>query len=65
MTANLTAIIDCNELMRQSHFSGSWQQIAFFADLINLYPLIHIRWMAEMGMDDVEDDGTVFDPIIK
>ena len=60
MTANLTAIIDCNELMRQSHFSGSWQQIAFFADLINLYPLIHIRWM-----DDVEDDGTVFDPIIK
>ena len=32
----------------------------FFADLINLYPLIYIRWM-----DDVEDDGTVFDPIIK
>ena len=60
MTANLTAIIDCNELMRQSHFSGSWQQIAFFADLINLYPLVYIRWM-----DDVEDDGTVFDPIIK
>ena len=51
--------------MRQSYFSGSWQQIAFFADLVNLYPLIYIRWMAVMGMDDVEDDGTVFDPIIK
>ena len=23
---NLGAIIDCNELMRQSHFSGPWQQ---------------------------------------